>query len=262
MTVSDAAFREAAIRVLSPALIAAVEAEAENQITQSKGAGEDLAAVKPPSLASQVREVFAAWVVATGKNAATKLDSNRENLITKSIKSHGLETTLDAVRGVALSDFHMGRDPKALGKKYNGLDLVLRNAEKIEHFAGLSQMERRNVAASEHVDHDDKHAALVQEFIDAVHSIPGGWRSLEHLPVSDVSGMPVQYGVKVKGVWVYSFADVALDHASIMYSAAAFARNCVFFDETARQVAEFSVTSAFESLRAAHARSVKMGRAA
>lgn len=258
MTVSDAQFRLAAIRTLSPLLLKAVEDEA------TKCAGEDLASQPDVTVsiprARQVREVFAAWVVATGKNAGTKLDSNRENLIAKSIKSHGLETTLDAVRGVALSDYHMGRDPKTNGTKYNGLDLVLRNAEKIEHFAGLSAMERRNAQVTSEPDPTSERLALVQEFIDAVHSTPGGWRSLEHHQCRGIGGLKVEYAVKVNGIWLYAFGDDTLDHVSIMYSAALYVEASPHSLD--RQMVDASLTSAFEDLKRAYAHSVRLGRSA
>lgn len=81
-----------------------------------------------------VVEVFEVWREVHSKSRAV-LSPERRRAICKAIASHGRATTLDAIHGCSLSDWHMGRNPS--GKRYNDINLILRNAEKIEGFAEL-----------------------------------------------------------------------------------------------------------------------------
>lgn len=56
----------------------------------------------------------------------------REALIRRSIVRHGIADVKAAISGCANSDWHMGSNPQ--GKKYNSIELILRNAQKIEFF--------------------------------------------------------------------------------------------------------------------------------
>lgn len=78
-----------------------------------------------------VSEVFDHWRVKMS-SPRSKLDSNRNRLITNALKNYSAEDLKQAIDGCAGSPFHMGvNDQKT---KYNGLDLILRNAEKIDGF--------------------------------------------------------------------------------------------------------------------------------
>lgn len=80
-----------------------------------------------------VEEVFDAWRASTGK-ARSVLDAGRRRLIERAIGTHGLEVVMQAVQGWGCSPYHAGvnRD----GKVWNDLELILRNAQKIEGFSG------------------------------------------------------------------------------------------------------------------------------
>lgn len=80
---------------------------------------------------SNVHMVFDHWRLKMA-SPRSKLDSNRTRLITNALKNYTAEDLLQAIDGCAASPFHMGiNDQKT---KYNGLDLILRNAEKIDSF--------------------------------------------------------------------------------------------------------------------------------
>lgn len=84
---------------------------------------------------SDILEIFNHWVKVTGRNAIkTKLDSNRERIITRAVRSYGYDkkTVLNAISGVLNSTFHSGNNPE--GIKYNDLGLILRDAAHIERF--------------------------------------------------------------------------------------------------------------------------------
>lgn len=83
------------------------------------------------SLSVSVGVVFDHWRLKMA-SPRSKLDSNRTRLITNALKNYTADDLVQAIDGCAASPFHMGiNDQKT---KYNGLDLILRNAEKIDSF--------------------------------------------------------------------------------------------------------------------------------
>lgn len=93
-------------------------------------ASTDVDAPEPPP-----QQVFNAWVEATGKARAT-MDAKRKRLIENALKLYPLEDVLAAVRGWKNSPWHCGQNDRNL--VYNGLDLLLRDAEHIERFRDLA----------------------------------------------------------------------------------------------------------------------------
>lgn len=86
---------------------------------------------------SQVREVFDAWVVATGRQPGqTKPSPERMALIFKWLKvGYGVEELKAAMIGVTRSPWHKGENPG--GVKYDDLKVVLKGAANIEMFRDL-----------------------------------------------------------------------------------------------------------------------------
>lgn len=85
--------------------------------------------------------VFSTWVEATGRDQArTKFTTERKRKVDKALKVYELDDVLDAVRGVTRSRFHMGDNPR--GRRFDDLELVLRDAAKIEEFRDLWRNER------------------------------------------------------------------------------------------------------------------------
>lgn len=82
-----------------------------------------------------VKNIFAVWCEKMN-SPRSRLDANRKRLIANTLKKYTENDLIAAITGCAMSPFHMGMNPD--GKKYNGLDLILRNAEKIEQFIGFS----------------------------------------------------------------------------------------------------------------------------
>lgn len=84
----------------------------------------------------QVRALFTLWVeLYRNAKRPPVLDGRRENLIRKALRTHGWDTLEAAIRGVAHSNWHMGRNPQR--KKYTDIELILRDAKHIEMFATL-----------------------------------------------------------------------------------------------------------------------------
>lgn len=88
---------------------------------------------KPPD---PVEVVFDAWRESTGKHKA-KLDPKRRRLIGTRLKDYPVEDLVDAVQGWKLSPHHRGENDRHT--VYNNLDLLLRDAERIEHFRDLQR---------------------------------------------------------------------------------------------------------------------------
>jgi hypothetical protein len=87
---------------------------------------------------SEVQEVFEHWVAtfrATGRGPVPVLSDKRKSKIAKAIKDYGTKTCLEAISGCALSDWHMGENPR--GKKYDDIELILRDSAHIEKFATI-----------------------------------------------------------------------------------------------------------------------------
>ena len=79
-----------------------------------------------------VRAVFEFWKSAM-KSPSSKLDGKRSSLIKASLKTgYTSEQLCNAISGCAKSDWHMGKNDRS--RKFNSLELILRNAEKIDQF--------------------------------------------------------------------------------------------------------------------------------
>jgi hypothetical protein len=73
----------------------------------------------------------------TGRGVKPRLTDDRAKLITIAVSNYGAETVTKAITGCSLSAWHMGQNPS--GKKYTSLELILRDSEHIERFAGYTE---------------------------------------------------------------------------------------------------------------------------
>jgi hypothetical protein len=95
-------------------------------------------ATGPEADPGDVRAVFDHWVSVhrtPRKGPEPVLTAKRRAKITRAITDYGVETCLHAISGCAMSDWHMGDNPNR--KKYDDLELILRDAPHIERFATL-----------------------------------------------------------------------------------------------------------------------------
>jgi hypothetical protein len=102
----------------------------------------DLPEVTPkapaPISTDEITAVFTHWVStfrSTGKGPVPVLSDKRRSKIARAISDYGVQTCLDAVSGCAMSDWHMGDNPR--GKRYDDIELILRDAAHIERFATI-----------------------------------------------------------------------------------------------------------------------------
>ena len=87
----------------------------------------------------EVSEVFQHWVAtcrSSGKGRKPILGDKRRRKIQQAIKLYGLDACKDAIRGVTYSSWHMGHNPQ--GKKYDDIELILREEKHIEMFLELA----------------------------------------------------------------------------------------------------------------------------
>lgn len=101
---------------------------------------------------SMIEEVFNHWVAtfrSGGRGPTPVLSDKRKSKIAKAIKDYGLKTCMEAISGCALSDWHMGENPR--GKKYDDIELILRDSAHIERFATI-YAEDGNAGRSDFLD--------------------------------------------------------------------------------------------------------------
>jgi len=111
----------------------------DSQGTQALSTQEEPKTPQPPSAAptafgDQVAAVFTLWQQVAGHPAAV-LDNPRKRKIAAALRSHGFDVTCAAVNGLVHSPFHLGENERST--RYDGLGVILKNADAIERFAGL-----------------------------------------------------------------------------------------------------------------------------
>jgi hypothetical protein len=101
---------------------------------------------RPPS--NDVHRVFGYWRVRLD-HPRSKLDARRARLIRARLTEFSADALCQAIDGCAQSDFHMGRHPKTLGQRHDGIGLIFRSAENVERFIELDDPERRTSVEAE-----------------------------------------------------------------------------------------------------------------
>jgi hypothetical protein len=122
---------------------------------------------EPDPPPTPVTRVFDAWRHKLGHHRA-KLDGKRRRLITARLQERPVEELLRAIDGVLKSDWHMGRDPKTAGQRYDDIEIIFRDAAHVEKFIELASggspirptNEHRRYAAEHKIDLDEIVARL------------------------------------------------------------------------------------------------------
>ena len=104
------------------------------------------------------RLIFDYWRV-TMNSPRSAFDDNRKRLIKKSLKHYSPQELCKAILGCSKSPFHMGQNDRKT--KYNGLDLIFRNADKIDKFIELA--EGKSVSNNETID--EKNTRITKEVL-------------------------------------------------------------------------------------------------
>ena len=83
-----------------------------------------------------IEEVFEYWKLIMKKRSTVVLDDPRKKKITAAIKRSGVASVKLSIDGCLLSSWHQGQNPR--NKKYDDIELILRNAQKQEDFEDLA----------------------------------------------------------------------------------------------------------------------------
>lgn len=110
----------------------------------------------------EVVEIFAYWQKVM-KSPGSVMDANRKGLIVKALKSYSPTDICKAIRGCSKSPHNMGENEQKT--KYNGLGLILRNAEKIDRFIQLDNSK----AVSGNETLEQRNARIIREVMQDVH---------------------------------------------------------------------------------------------
>lgn len=104
--------------------------------------------VKAKSVSPEaVKMVWNYWVKTMGSSKAV-LDDDRTLDIAAAIHDYGIDGCTQAIQGCANSPWHMGSNPQH--KKYNGISLIFRDAEKTEGFINkVDQQDARDAFINE-----------------------------------------------------------------------------------------------------------------
>lgn len=99
---------------------------------------------KPLVSSDDVTAVFEFWKTQMGKTRTTKLDTKRRTKIKNALADYGIEQVQQAITGCTLSAHHMGQNPQ--NKRYDDIELILRDAKHVEQFLGYYDRKPTNVS--------------------------------------------------------------------------------------------------------------------
>tara|TARA_R110000796_G_scaffold95459_2_gene200674 strand:+ start:14796 stop:15629 length:834 start_codon:yes stop_codon:yes gene_type:complete len=97
-----------------------------------------------PVSSDDVTAVFEFWKTQMGKTRTTKLDTKRRTKIKNALADYGIEQVQQAITGCTLSAHHMGQNPQ--NKRYDDIELILRDAKHVEQFLGYYDRKPTNVS--------------------------------------------------------------------------------------------------------------------
>lgn len=87
----------------------------------------------------EIKQIFDHWRAVMKKNSP-KLSQDRKSKIKARLdEGFSIDQIKQAVSGCVLSDWHMGRNEKTEGKKYNDITLICRSAKYLENFIELAE---------------------------------------------------------------------------------------------------------------------------
>ena len=88
-------------------------------------------------LPGEIEELFTFWRETLSKKAL--LSDERRAILAWAIVNYGMEKCKMAIRGCAMSDWHMGRNPNNV--RYDSIELIFRDSGKVEWFLSKSGFE-------------------------------------------------------------------------------------------------------------------------
>ncbi|WP_194720803.1 hypothetical protein [Noviherbaspirillum malthae] len=111
-----------------------------------------------PTEPDPIVTIFAYWQKVMNSPKSV-LDSKRKQIIRTALKAYSPADICKAIRGCAKSPFNMGENDRKT--RYNGLNLILRDAEHIDHFIALDNANAKPAKESL----EDMNARIAAEFL-------------------------------------------------------------------------------------------------
>lgn len=123
-----------------------------------------LAGQKPgmPVKADPVQDVFDYWRKRMS-SPGSKLDKTRRKLIEGALKNYSPREICEAIKGCSLTPHNMGINDS--NQKYNGLNIILRNADQIDRFIGTARAKPNGAVAGD-AQTEEQYLADVQAALD------------------------------------------------------------------------------------------------
>lgn len=97
----------------------------------------------------EVESVWNFWVKThrEGSENRVKLTDERRDRIAWAVAEYGVDSCLEAILGCKLSPFHQGDNDRR--RKYDDVELILRDAAKIERFCEIARENRSRPKGTE-----------------------------------------------------------------------------------------------------------------
>jgi len=105
-----------------------------------------------------VQTIFAYWQKTMG-SPKSAMDAKRKSLIATALKSYEPADICKAIRGCSKTPHNMGKNDR--NTKFNGLNLILRDAEHIDYFINLDSVNAKPGAETV----TEMNARLMAEFL-------------------------------------------------------------------------------------------------
>ena len=143
---------------------------------------------------SDLLKLFELWSKLMGKSTRTTLDAARRRQLNTALDKNSFDTCEKAIIGCSKSPWHMGVDEKSVnGKTYNTIELIFRNADKLEYFLRCydgpsleeqvkTQESNKKVKIEDRMEDNDWLNQRMNAFSDAAQSNPSiGQKGKEQL---------------------------------------------------------------------------------
>lgn len=87
----------------------------------------------------EIVALFEYWKATFNKRSSVILDDARKKKLASAIKNYGIDTCQKAIKGCSMSPWNTGSNPG--NKQYTDLTLIFRNADKVERFVEIYEIE-------------------------------------------------------------------------------------------------------------------------
>lgn len=115
-----------------------------NHVTSNQVTNHDTSNHNNPAPSDDVAELFDFWKTQMGKTYKVVLTDKRRRQIGKALKDYPLDLLKQAIIGCTLSPYHMGQNDA--GKRYDDIELIVRDAKHVEQFVGYFEQKPKNVS--------------------------------------------------------------------------------------------------------------------